>query len=102
MNATPPTILPGSFCFCQGLKMCMRFGCNLGIIVCYLFRSLNFVNFLTSKEGGGGYLETQFKYSLVVLQSFGSYKSKPKINIRKSGENGKSLHIRSKSLTSLV
>ena len=40
-----PTILSESFlklcrCFCQGLKMCMTFGCNPHIILYHFFRSL--------------------------------------------------------------
>ena len=65
----------------------MRFGCNLRIIVCYLFRSLNFVNFSDTKEGKHlGFTciwKIQCKYSLVLLQLLGSYNSKPKIIIRK-------------------
>ena len=41
VNATPSTILTGSLklcrCFCQGLKMCMRFGCNIQTIFVTLF-----------------------------------------------------------------
>ena len=40
VNATPPTVLAVSFlnfagCFCQGLKMCMTFGCNPQINFCH-------------------------------------------------------------------
>ena len=42
---THPTILSESFlklcrCFCQGLKMCMTFGCNPHINLYHFFRSL--------------------------------------------------------------
>ena len=56
VNATPPTILPGSFsklcsCSCQGLKMCMTFGPNPQTNSCNIFRSLNLVYFgLNSTE----------------------------------------------------
>ena len=31
--------------YCQGLKICMTFGCNPQSNFCYVFRSLNLVNF---------------------------------------------------------
>ena len=50
VNTTPPTILAGSFfklcrCIYQGMKMCMRFGCNPQINFCHFFRSLNLAIF---------------------------------------------------------
>ena len=33
-------------CLCQGLKMCMMFGCNPQINFCHFFRSLNLVIFI--------------------------------------------------------
>ena len=64
----------------------MRFDCNLRISVCYLSRSLNFVNFSDTKEGKHlGFTciwKIQFKYSLVLLQLLGSYNKYQKKNGR--------------------
>ena len=57
--------------------MCMKFGCNLQINLCYIFRSLNLVNLaqLLPKHIGTGYLmkatpSTTYPYLFETLQVF--------------------------------
>ena len=59
-------------CFCQGLKMCMTFGCSPLINFCYIFCSLNLVFFgqTSSKE----YIYTGYlvnaTYPTILVGSF--------------------------------
>ena len=45
VNVTPPTVLAGSICYCQDLKMCMVLGCN-PVIIFVTFSQFGLSHFL--------------------------------------------------------
>ena len=86
MDATPPTILPGSFnelsrCLPQGLKMCMIFGCNPQIS-------------RTLSKGKDFHTEWEnIKYSYWPLRKSGHSRIKGYCNVAKAEKNAKWMDV---------